>query len=91
GTAETVCDEEIVKAQHELAYLEGIGVEPASASSIAGLRKLVDLGIIDPDECVACVTTGHLLKDSEHVLSVCPKPIEIDATIEAVRKAVFSN
>jgi len=32
------------------------------------------------------VTTGHLLKDSEHVLSVCPKPIEIDATIEAVRK-----
>ncbi len=91
GTAETVSDEEIVKAQHELAYLEGIGVEPASASSIAGLRKLVNLGVIDPDECVACVTTGHLLKDSEHVLAVCPKPIEIDATIEAVRKAVFSN
>jgi threonine synthase len=38
-----------------------------------------------------CVTTGHLLKDSEHVLSVCPRPIEIDATIEAVRKAVFEN
>ncbi len=91
GTAETVSDGEIVKAQHELAYLEGIGVEPASASSIAGLRKLVDLGVVDPDECVACVTTGHLLKDSEHVLSVCPKPIEIDATIEAVRKAAFSN
>ncbi len=91
GTAETVSDDEIVKAQHELAYLEGIGVEPASASSIAGLRKLVGLGIIDPDECVVCVTTGHLLKDSEHVLAVCPKPIEIDATIEAVRKAVFSN
>ena len=91
GTAETVTDEEIIRAQHELAYMEGIGVEPASASSIAGLRKLAGLGIIDADEIVACVTTGHLLKDSEHVLNVCPKPMEIDATIEAVRKAVFSK
>ncbi|MFA4934952.1 MAG: threonine synthase [Candidatus Methanoperedens sp.] len=89
GTAETVSDEEIISAQHELASVEGIGVEPASASSIAGLRKLVEMGIIDTDEMVVCVTTGHLLKDSEHVLAVCPKPIEIDATIEAVRKAVF--
>jgi threonine synthase len=91
GTAETVTDDEIIRAQQELAYLEGIGVEPASASSIAGLRKLVDLGVIGTDEKVVCVTTGHLLKDSEHVLSVCPKPIEIDATIEAVRAAVFSK
>ncbi len=91
GTAETVSDEEIIRAQQELAGLEGIGVEPASASSIAGLRKLVTSGVIDADEKVVCVTTGHLLKDSEHVLAVCPKPIEIDATIEAVRKAVFSN
>ncbi len=91
GTAETVSDEEIIRAPHELAGMEGIGVEPASASSIAGLRKLVDLGVIDAEERVVCVTTGHLLKDSEHVLAVCPKPIEIDATIEAVRKAVFSN
>ncbi len=91
GTAETVSDEEIVRAQHELAYLEGIGVEPASASSIAGLRKLVEMGIIEKDECVVCVTTGHLLKDSEHVLAACPKPIEIDATIDAVRKAIGLN
>jgi threonine synthase len=91
GTAETVTDEEIIRAQQELAYLEGIGVEPASASSIAGLRKLVELGVIGTDEKVVCVTTGHLLKDSEHVLSVCPKPMEIDATIEAVRAAVFSK
>ncbi|MCZ7356635.1 MAG: threonine synthase [Candidatus Methanoperedens sp.] len=91
GTAETVSDDEIIKAQQELASLEGIGVEPASASSIAGLRKLADMGVIDRNEIVVCVTTGHLLKDSEHVLNVCPRPVEIDATIEAVRKAVFSN
>ena len=91
GTAETVSDDEIIRAQQELAALEGIGVEPASASSIAGLRKLVEMGVIGNDESVVCVTTGHLLKDSQHVLAVCPKPVEIDATIEAVRKAVFSN
>jgi threonine synthase len=91
GTAETVTDQEIVNAQCELAAVEGIGVEPASASSIAGLRKLVDMGVIQPDERVVCITTGHLLKDTQHVLEVCPKPIEIDATIEAVRKAVFGN
>lgn len=91
GTAETVTDDEIIRAQHELAALEGIGVEPASASSIAGLKKLAEMGVIEKDECVVCITTGHLLKDSEHVLATCPKPIEIDATIEAVRKAVFSR
>ncbi|MCX9083402.1 MAG: threonine synthase [Candidatus Methanoperedens sp.] len=91
GTAETVTDDEIICAQKELAYLEGIGVEPASASSIAGLRKLVELGVIANDEKVVCVTTGHLLKDSQHVLSICSKPIEIDATIESVRAAVYSK
>ncbi len=44
GTADTVSDEEIIGAQQELASMEGIGVEPASASSIAGLRKLADMG-----------------------------------------------
>jgi len=88
GTAETVSDEEIIQAQRELAILEGIGVEPASASSIAGLKKLVEMGVVERDEKVVCITTGHLLKDSQHVLNVCPKPIEVDASIEAVRKAV---
>ncbi|NMG83382.1 MAG: threonine synthase [Methanosarcinales archaeon] len=90
GTAETVTDEEIITAQKQLAQMEGIGVEPASASSIAGLRKLLQNGTIDPDERIVCIATGHLLKDSEHVLNVCPKPIEINATIEDVRKAVFA-
>jgi threonine synthase len=90
GTAETVTDEEIITAQQQLAQKEGIGVEPASASSIAGLRKLLENQTLDPDERIVCITTGHLLKDSEHVLKVCPKPIEINATIEDVRKAVFA-
>ncbi len=63
GTAETVTDGEILDAQKTLASKEGIFVEPASAASIAGLKKLRDAGRIDPGDLVICVTTGHGLKD----------------------------
>jgi len=38
---------------------------------------------------VVCITTGHLLKDPEEVMDMCESPIEVDATAESVRKAVF--
>ncbi|MCD4702893.1 MAG: threonine synthase [Methanosarcinaceae archaeon] len=91
GTADSVTDDELVQAQKWLAQLEGIGVEPASATSVAGLKKLVDSGVIGHDETVVCVTTGHLLKDPEEVISVSAEPIVVDATIEAIRKAVLEN
>ena len=63
GTAETVSDEQILAAQRDLASKEGIFVEPASAASIAGLRKSREAGGIDRSDLVVCVTTGHGLKD----------------------------
>ena len=63
GTAETVTDSEILEAQRQLATLEGIFVEPASAASIAGLKKLKANRRVDPSETIVCVTTGHGLKD----------------------------
>ncbi|RSD34230.1 MAG: threonine synthase [Methanohalophilus sp.] len=89
GGAESVTDDELVEAQIDLAQLEGIGVEPASATSVAGLKKLVETGIIGSNESVVCVTTGHLLKDPEEVISVAPKPIVVDATMEAIRKVLY--
>lgn len=88
GTAETVTDDEILAAQKMLAIKEGIGVEPASAASVAGMIKLRNMGVIGKDERVVCVTTGHLLKDPETVIKMCEKPIEVDATKEAIRKVV---
>ena len=85
GIAESVTDEEITKAQLELARLEGIGVEPASAASIAGLRKLVEMGEIDRDEKVVCITTGHLLKDPERAIRICEVPKEVEADVDTVR------
>ncbi len=76
GTAETVTDREILQAQRDLATLEGIFVEPASAASIAGLKKLREKGTIDPSETVVCVTTGHGLKDP----SVIARPLKSQAS-----------
>src|ERR1700721_2746271 len=42
---------------------EGIGCEPASAVTLAGLRKLLKQGFVKPGESVVLVLTGHLLKD----------------------------
>src|SRR5467141_3093120 len=63
GTADTVSDKEILEAQRDLASKEGIFVEPASAASIAGLRKSREARRIDRSDLVVCVTTGHGLKD----------------------------
>lgn len=84
GTAESVTDEEILAMQRDLARLEGIGVEPASAASVAGIRKLAEQGMLDPSEKIVCVVTGHLLKDPATVINQCAPPIEIDPTIDAL-------
>lgn len=88
GTADSVTDEEILAMQRNLARKEGIGVEPASAASVAGVKKLVEAGVIDRDERVVCVVTGHLLKDPETVIKQCAPPIECDATIESLLSAL---
>lgn len=88
GVAESVTDEEITEAQLLLARQEGIGVEPASAASVAGLKKLVEQGAIDRDEQVVCVTTGHLLKDPERVIQICEPPTEVEADVDVLRKMV---
>lgn len=86
GTAESVTDEEIIAAQKMLARLEGIGVEPASASTVAGLKKLVGMGVIDRGEKVVCVTTGSLLKDPEEAIQVSEKLLEVEAKYDEVIK-----
>jgi threonine synthase len=88
GLAETVTDAEILSMQKDLARREGIGVEPASAASVAGIRKLVQMGKIDRDEKIVCVVTGHLLKDPETVIKQCEPPTEIDADLPSLLSAL---
>ena len=62
GIVRAVTDEEIRDAK-ALIGKYGLGCEPASAATIAGLKHLRAQGIIAADERIACVLTGHLLKD----------------------------
>jgi threonine synthase len=67
GTFITVSDEEIIKSMRDLAMYEGIGVEPASAASLAGYRKALESRVIDGDGVTVLVATGHALKDPDTV------------------------
>lgn len=88
GTALSVTDAEILAMQRDLARKEGIGVEPASAASVAGIRKLALEGVLDRDERIVCVVTGHLLKDPETVIKQCEPPTEIDADLQSLLSAL---
>jgi len=83
GTAVAVSDDAITRAQRALAE-EGVGVEPASAASIAGLRKLRESGVVDGDERVVCLTTGHLLKDPDAAVEAGAEPEPVPGTTEGV-------
>lgn len=58
------CDDQEILNAKAIVGRGGIGCEPASAASVAGLKKLVEEGIITKGERVACVITGHQLKAS---------------------------
>lgn len=62
-TDEAICDAKAIVGKY------GLGCEPASAASIAGLKHLVAEGVIGSDERVACVLTGHPLKDPNVTVS----------------------
>jgi len=83
GTAVAVSDDAITRAQRDLAE-EGVGVEPASAASVAGLRKLREEGVVDAEERVVCLTTGHLLKDPEAAVEAGSEPEPVPGTTEGV-------
>ncbi len=85
GVLIAVNDREIIDAQKELARVEGLGVEPTSAATLAGLRKLVEEKIIDRNERVVLVLTGHALKDPEAVSNHLVHSFTVNSVEEALR------
>ena len=67
GVVERVTDQELMDAK-ALIDAHGIGCEPASACSLAGVKKLVARGVIGSGESVVGILTGHVLKDAEAVI-----------------------
>ncbi|HLX59167.1 MAG TPA: threonine synthase [Ktedonobacteraceae bacterium] len=89
GVVEEVSDEEILAAKTVIDRA-GIGCEPASAATLAGMRKLVERGVINRDERVVGILTGHLLKDSATALPRQSQNAVVEANIDAVRKLLHT-
>jgi threonine synthase len=98
GWVAAVSDAEILDAKAWIDRL-GIGCEPASAASLAGVRKLVAEGEIATDASVVCVLTGNVLKDTEAITAYhlagdsganrfANPPVSIPATMDALRRVV---
>jgi threonine synthase len=67
GAVEQVSEIEMAMAKAEIGA-DGVGCEPASAVTLAGLKKLVKQGFVKPNESVVLILTGHVLKDPEFTL-----------------------
>lgn len=93
GVVREVTDEAILDAKARVGA-NGFGCEPASAASVAGARKLIEEGVIDADERVVCVLTGHVLKDphaSVDYHSLTPKAFDEKYSQYAVKGLAFQN
>lgn len=101
GVVEDVTEQEIMDAK-AMVDAAGIGAEPASCCSVAGAKKLVEAGVIDPEAQVVGILTGNILKDPDAVIgyhkdelgklnirgTYANQPQVIDCTLEAVRQAL---
>jgi len=92
GLCESVTDAEIFEAKRALAR-DGIGCEPASAATLAGIRKLRAAGSIEPGAEVLAVLTGHQLKDPDYVIRHAGeiesgRRLQVEVEAGALRRAV---
>ena len=83
GSIRSVRDKEILEAYRSLAA-DGVFVELASAASLAGLRQMKASGSLPSGITVACVLTGHGLKDPDWAISGAPRPRLVDAQVEPI-------
>lgn len=93
GWCECVTDEEIFQAKAVLAE-DGVGCEPASAATLAGVRKLSHAGKIARQADVVCILTGNQLKDSDYIMRHCSEAeqsgrrLRVEASFDALRRAL---
>jgi threonine synthase len=84
GAIDMVSDDEILAAYRLLAASEGVFVEPASAASVAGLRRASAIGLVERGERVVCTVTGHGLKDPQRAIDEVAVGAPVAADLAAV-------
>jgi len=88
GRIDSVTDDQILAAQRDLARMEGVFCEPASAASVAGVRKLAAEGAIDPGGTIVCVLTGHGLKDPDTAQRLIEPTLSAEPSAADVRRVL---
>jgi len=89
GLIDCVTDQEILEAYQLLTSREGVFVEPASATPIAGLRKMVAQGRLELTGLrVVCVLTGNGLKDPDTAVKLATEVLHVPPTLEGVEEAL---
>jgi threonine synthase len=88
GAIMAVEDAEILAAQRDLAAIEGVFCEPASAASLAVLRAAVRVGNVARGARVVCVLTGNGLKDALVAAEGLPAPTPVDSDAAAIAAAI---
>lgn len=92
GWFDECSDTEILAAQKLLAESEGVFCEPASATSLAGALKDIESGKIAEGSKIVCTLTGHGLKDPDTAIKQSTSLMAtVDATMDAVKKAILEN
>ena len=88
GVVAQVSDEQIMQAKGAIDRA-GVGCEPASAATLAGVRELKAQGIIKSDDDIVCILTGHMLKDPDAVIAAANNEVKkIAPTLRAVEVAL---
>ena len=82
GTMVAVTDEAILEAMRQLGSTSGIFGEPAGVAGIAGLKILVEKGVIGPDEKVVTIVTGNGLKDVKNAIAAVGEPIKVKPSLK---------
>jgi len=99
GVVLDVTDDELLEAK-AVVDAAGVGCEPASAASVAGVRRLVRDGLAKPGDHVVAILTGHVLKDPGTLLDyhragseapLANAPLEIDATVADVERVLSAE
>jgi threonine synthase len=86
GIIDAVTDEQILASWRDLARLEGVFIEPASAAGVAGLRMLLNQKRVDPAGTYVAVLTGHGLKDPNTAVDQFATPEPVPAHMDAITK-----
>jgi len=89
GQINKVTDEEILAAYKLIARTEGVFVEPACGTPVAGLIKCVQAGMIEEGSLVVVTMTGHGLKDPDVAIATAGfEPIVVKAAKDDVMRAI---